>query len=295
MKKTLCIIIFVVIIVLIVNFYQRQAVVEAIYHNDIAAVKKLVKYNPGLVNATGTDACPSSETMLHSAIHSHHKEISKFLIAKGADVNASNTYNQTPLHYAAEWGDVEIIQLLLDKGANPNKKDFVSATSLYGTVRGGHEKAAQLLKKHGAKGTSRLQEAAAFGNAAAVKRILQSDHSLINKPDAMGFSLLYYAVINGHPEVVDVLLANGAKIVRKEYLLHTAVRGGSTKVAQRIIAAGVGVNSLDSAGCTPLHRAVQVHKKIWSYFYFPRVLILQLAAGYTALRWNLQRKEITTT
>lgn len=46
-------------------------------------------------------------------------ELCKFLISKGADVNARDIQNKTALHYAIQEHRLETTQLLLDHGANP--------------------------------------------------------------------------------------------------------------------------------------------------------------------------------
>ena len=44
-------------------------------------------------------------------------EVMKFLISKGADINARNGNGYTPLRYAEFSGDSDIIQFLVSKGA----------------------------------------------------------------------------------------------------------------------------------------------------------------------------------
>ena len=49
-------------------------------------------------------------------------ELCKFLISKGADVNARDIQNKTALHYAIQEHRLETTQLLLENGANPFTK-----------------------------------------------------------------------------------------------------------------------------------------------------------------------------
>jgi ankyrin repeat protein len=56
---------------------------------------------------------------LHAAAASRQIEVSRQLVAAGADVNATQHGGYTPLHEAAQHGDVELTELLLSAGADP--------------------------------------------------------------------------------------------------------------------------------------------------------------------------------
>ena len=57
-------------------------------------------------------------------------EIAKFLIEKGAEVNAKSRDGSTPLHSAAFLGNAEIAELLIQKGADVNPKNYKGETLL---------------------------------------------------------------------------------------------------------------------------------------------------------------------
>jgi hypothetical protein len=57
-------------------------------------------------------------------------DIAKYLIERGADVNAVNRDGNTPLHVAAFLCRAEIVQLLLEKGGSVSKKNMRGETPI---------------------------------------------------------------------------------------------------------------------------------------------------------------------
>jgi len=118
--------------------------------------------------AAGTDidapfAAPgvlaSGATPLHMAVLSDQREIARFLIGQGANINApaKDEYGGTPLHWAAVLGRVEIARQLIDVGANVNAKDKNGYTPLDATTLEQFSKSktrlavAELLRASGGK------------------------------------------------------------------------------------------------------------------------------------------------
>ncbi|KAF9500083.1 ankyrin [Pleurotus eryngii] len=91
----------------------------------------------------------------HYAASKSRIEIGRFLISRGADVNAKDKANQHPLHRAATTGSVGFIKLLLES-ANPpakvrlNTADRIGNTPLHLAMESGHAEAAVLLINAGA-------------------------------------------------------------------------------------------------------------------------------------------------
>jgi ankyrin repeat protein len=61
-------------------------------------------------------------TSLHWASIENHIELAKFLIERGADVNAKRNDEETPLHEASWKNRIETAKLLIEKGADVEAK-----------------------------------------------------------------------------------------------------------------------------------------------------------------------------
>lgn len=77
-----------------------------------------------LLIAAGADVSavarqPMAVQPLHSAAAGQSLDVSRQLVAAGADVNARQQGGFTPLHAAAQHGQLELVRLLLDAGADP--------------------------------------------------------------------------------------------------------------------------------------------------------------------------------
>ena len=98
-------------------------------------------------------------TFLHWATAGGQNEIVKLLIAKGADVNATDGDGDTPLHLAGNTtASTEIAELLISKGADVNAMNLSppgrrigGMTPLDMATLGKRTEIADLLRKHGGK------------------------------------------------------------------------------------------------------------------------------------------------
>jgi ankyrin repeat protein len=138
---------------------------------------------------------------------------------------------------AAAWeGDVDEVQLLLAASADVEAV-AEGATPLYLAAGRGHNKVVQLLLAAGAD--------------------IGVDHG--------SSTPLYAAAQHGHSEVVKLLLAAGANVEAAAPRdgppgvtpLVVAADAGHLNVMQLLLAAGANVDTVDQAGFSALHAAVQ--------------------------------------
>ncbi len=109
----------------------------------------------GLLIARGADVNASDsirgDTPLHYAARHRAVAVAGVLLAHGADVNAPNRKGRTPLHAATVLGARAIAELLLDHGGDVNARDKRGRTALGCALRAGHcgEDVASLLRSRG--------------------------------------------------------------------------------------------------------------------------------------------------
>lgn len=124
-------------------------------------------------------------TALIIASENGDNEIARFLLAKGAAVNAvEGIFGDTALIKAA-WADQkEIVQMLLAKGAYVNIRAYNGGTALMGAASSGDKEVVQWLLAKGA---------------------------YIHLKEKHGKTALALAAENDHKDIVDILRAHGAK------------------------------------------------------------------------------------
>ena len=88
---------------------------------------------------------------LHAAAAGRHLEVSRVLIAAGADVNAAQHGGYTPLHEAAQHGDVEMTELFLSAGADPAAATDAGETPADLAAAAGHADLAARLREVGSE------------------------------------------------------------------------------------------------------------------------------------------------
>lgn len=91
---------------------------------------------------------------LHSAVAHRDKrqalEMTKALLAAGAQINVSQHGGWTPLHHATADGHEALAELLLDHGADVNIKSDDGTTPIQLAIRASHTGMVELLQRRGA-------------------------------------------------------------------------------------------------------------------------------------------------
>ena len=171
------------------------------------------------------------------------------------DFNAEGKLHST-IHYAVLGGNAGIIKTLiaLDVGITTNdvkaSKSIETESELARSLVKWHELLEQLKDKNKAKNTQELEE--------KTDQFLKSRNSavFIDAKDKSGSTLLNYAAIGNHVNVVENWITNGANVnsvnPRKETPLHNA---SCAQIAKILIRSGANANAKNSALETPLHNA----------------------------------------
>jgi len=188
---------------------MRQRVIVGVSLSLLAAICMAV-----LIMASTGD-----ERVVEAAMKGDRDTV-RALLKQAADVNAAQGDGMTALHWAALKGDTEMAEMLLYAGANIKAATRLGGyTPLYFAAKSGNTKVIEVLLKNGADakaavplGITPLMMAASSGQPDAVKLLL--DHGA--DPNAVetehGQTALGFAAAFDRPEVIKVLVAQGAKV-----------------------------------------------------------------------------------
>lgn len=120
---------------------------------DVDRVQAMLGDDRPLLDRRSADGFPP----LGLAVFFGNREVAKFLIAEGADVNAAaeNAQRVAPVHAAAAVCDHEILTILLDQGADPDARQQNGYTPLHTAAARGDIDMARLLLARGADASAR--------------------------------------------------------------------------------------------------------------------------------------------
>jgi len=200
---------------------------DAAKQGDLDRVRALVDADPALVAAQDT----GGQTPLHWAALSENLDLVRYLLDKGAAVDAKNGRGVTPLVFAMAQRRSRAVGLLIERGADVNVRNPFGMTPLIIAVEQG---ASELVKTLLAAGAD------------------------VNSESQIG-TALHRAAIQGRTEIIQVLLKAGAKtevMARQYFPLHVAAMAGHLEAVSALVKGGADVNSRDGDRRTPLHRAL---------------------------------------
>lgn len=264
----------------------RPPIVDAAKNSDKAAVHELIARKAD-VNASDADG----STALHWAAYRDNLEIADMLLKAGAKPNTANDLGVTPLWPASENGSAAMVKRLLEAGANPNLALLSGETPLMVAARSGYpEVVEQLLIKganpnaHGTRGQTALMWAASQKHPAVVKVLLAHHADLKLKSDT------WTDVMAVPPH--GYLGYNKAVPHGAETALMFAARNGDLESAKLLVAAGANVNDTDAWGISATVLAEHSGFSDLVLFLLDKSADPNLAnAGFTALHEAIMRRD----
>ena len=226
---------------------------------------------------------PNSELndLLFVAARCGREVMVKFLISRGADVNATDKQEKTVLMRAVEHGaQKEVVKSLIDNGADVDAADKSGRTVLmYAARNRASKEVLELLIENGASvnavnahGTTVLDYAIANEASKEVVEFLIKKGADVKLMDKKGEITLILAIRGCTPiskDVLELLINNGVDVNLVDedgttVLMHAAASRVSKEVIELLIANGADVNAKNKRGVTALMLAAahRVHKTV---------------------------------
>ncbi|MEL6831502.1 MAG: ankyrin repeat domain-containing protein [Bacteroidota bacterium] len=172
--------------------------------------------------------------LLMEAVNDGNLRLVKYFLEQGIDVNQTNDWGFTPLMLAANENHSEIARVLIEAGAEVNYVNDDGWTALIEAADEGAYATAKVLINAGAdvnlKGASNARSAAAM------------------------------AASEGHPQILQLLLDNGASWnggLGSQTPLHLAAEEGQIAVLEMLVKEGADLNVKDEHGRTALMHAAE--------------------------------------
>ena len=228
------------------NIVNTSNLHEAVSAGDLNKVRELVESDLSLMESKDNEGY----TPLMVACQSAKFDIAKYLIEKGANVNAKGPTGETPI-FKIKKKDAyyDFIKYLIDKGADVNAKMSYANrnwTVLCDAVKRGSPKVVRLLIEHGAniniydiEGTP--LQMAIFNKKEEIAKVLIESNAKLQE-FSFGNTELHLAAIKGCADLIPLLIGHGANVNALNEYSHTplyyATTLGQRKTADALIAAG---------------------------------------------------------
>ncbi len=248
---------------------KNRALFEAVKKADIEQARHLIAEGADVDAKWGdinSEEKTADNTPLCYAVDSNDINLVKLFVEAGADVDAGNW---RPLCWSVSKNNTVIADYLIDHGANVNAYPADDGWGpLQHTVHVSNSvEMARLLIAKGAdinSGSYPALNSAINQERRDLCQFLIQRGADANAKDKWGHTSLYYAIRKDNLDLMNILIANGAKVDIKhlgeatgETALHYAATTGKTEAVKLLLKAGANINAKDDRGRNVLHRAVQ--------------------------------------
>ncbi|CAB3370143.1 Hypothetical predicted protein [Cloeon dipterum] len=237
-----------------VDSIGNNAAHYAVAGGKLDVLQSLLEADPKIRDSTGHEG----RTLLHQAVAHEKLEIVKFLIDKGAHVNACDANSATPLHYSCQ--KIENLKLKMCSFYNEGSANTLTAPekSSFKNFKLLRDKGSGLHSKNAEENTA-LHYAAHFGLLNNTKSILKKDKSRVNEKNLAGRTPLHMACAKGHLETARALLRHGANLNARDIYRSTPLtltaQHSTPEVLAFLIKRGADVRAKDRDGENGLHCA----------------------------------------
>lgn len=212
---------------------------RAILKQDIEEIEKIL--DTGDVKIDVPDKY--GFTGLMQASQKGFAEVVECLLNNGADIHTKNDAGKTALMLACFAGQFDIVKILRNAGARYEDYDRGGSTALHWAVDGGNIKLIEWMIEDGADvniadhncGWTPLLRCASVGGKRDVAYTLLSKGANINAQDKDGKTTLMIAIINGHLELVELLLKRNVDLTVKNEFGKTAYQMAQSMEKRRIL------------------------------------------------------------
>ena len=217
---------------------------------------------------------------LHFAAKGGLGPMTRFLIQKGAQIDAKARYRIQPIHEASLSGSIEVLDVLIEAGAVVDCSDMLGCQPLHwATMAPNRSNVIRYLSRKGAD-----IEATASGGCRPLQLACTSDFTNLCTLIALGAKTEYddesespleTAVKRHFKWALEILLKHGADPNRQnvdgQTVLHTLARIGHTatlgspnriEICELLLNSGADVNLADNAGNRILHY-LALHSNNW--------------------------------
>ncbi len=186
----------------------------------------------------------SGETTVMTAAQSGNGDVVRALLVAGANPNGAVTREQTALMWAANRDHAEAVAALIEFGADIHARSLVRDHY----VKSEKEQDSNDVYKHWVQlgGNNPLMFAARAGSLASARHLIAAGAD-VNAVNAFGSSALILAVHSGNPELLGLLLDNGANVNDDRSghtALHAAVLRGDIAAVEVLIDRGADLEAL---------------------------------------------------
>ncbi|XP_011870346.1 PREDICTED: ankyrin repeat domain-containing protein 16-like isoform X2 [Vollenhovia emeryi] len=240
---------------------------------DVRKVEALVEKH-GIRDWSDFRHAASGDTALHVATREGDMNIVRYLCERfdmpAFKVNVANKDMKRPLHEAAQFAQKDILKYLLTKGASVDALKRGDWTPLMLACTKSGPAARQCINTllaadanaylRNKDGWTPLLIACRAGDENVVDILLKHLPKCIDDRSNNGRSALHIAAFHGHERVINLLVSSNANLLNARDSsgsspLHEAVKHGNLNAAKCIISLGADVNLVDNIGQTILHVA----------------------------------------